>query len=414
MPNEFTIKYGKWIEAATWIIVIIVIFGMKFFLPTRPIDNTTTYILAGSIAAFALLYYLIIYKYFSRSNRMYLKNIADVVLIGVLIILLKDYGQFFFALYFLPLAAAALSLELINALLIATIATLFVVLNITLGAYNLLPQTSSLFQGVWQIGLILFITIFCRFLAIELKQKEDVEKEVLAKQHALEEESKREKEFLILASHQLYTPLSIIRGFSAILNDKTLGNLTPKQEKASTEIYNNIIRMTKLVSELLSISKIQSGTFKIEREKTDLRKLLSGIVDDFKQTKTNKKVPLEIELAPQLEEAEIDGDKIRLVCSNLIDNALKYTTSGSVVVKAKQNDRETIISIADSGIGIRQQDDEKIFEPFFRGKNILELDNKGTGLGLYIAKLIVNRHGGKIWYDSSEKGTTFSFTIPKK
>lgn len=409
--GEFDQKYGKMIEGATWIIVIAIIFGVKL-LPAQPINDTATYILVGAISAFALLYYLVIYKYFSKSNRIYLKNIADVVLIGVLIILLKDYGQYFFALYFLPLAAAALSLQFINALLIATIATLFVVFNIFLGAYGLLPQTSSFLQGLWQIILIIVITVFCRFMAIELKQKEDIEKEALSKQKALEEESKKEKEFLILASHQLYTPLSIIRGFSAMLSDKSLGELSLKQQKAAKEIYNNIVRMTKLVTELLSITKIQSGEFRIDPEPTDLRHLLTSVYEDFRQTTTNKKVEMKIDLENNLREISADSDKIRQACTNLIDNALKYTTSGHVTLSARQNNKETIISIIDTGIGIRQEDNEKIFQPFFRGKNILELDNRGTGLGLYIARLIIESHGGKIWYESSSKGTTFCFSIP--
>src|SRR4030042_5870560 len=143
-------KYQKWIEASTWIVIIIVIFGVRF-LPQDPLDNEQTYILIGGIAAFALLYYLVIYKYFSRSKRIYLKEIADIVLIGVLIHLLKDYGQYFFALYFLPIAAAALSLEFINALLIAAIASLFVIFEIFLNSFDLLPKQQEIYQGFWQI-----------------------------------------------------------------------------------------------------------------------------------------------------------------------------------------------------------------------------------------------------------------------
>jgi len=102
------------------------------------------------------------------------------------------------------------------------------------------------------------------------------------------------------------------------------------------------------------------------------------------------------------------------VCTNLIDNALKYTKSGEIDISVKQNVQETIISISDTGIGVKPEDNEKIFEPFFRGKNILELDNQGTGLGLYISKLIILQHNGRIWFESINNGTKFSFSIPNK
>lgn len=413
MTDKFTQKYNKLIEAATWMVVIIVIFAVRF-LPSEPIGDANTYYFIGGITAFALLYYLVIYKYFSRSNRIYLKNIADIILIGVLIHLLKDYGNYFFALYFLPLAAAALSLEFINALLIATIAAIFVIFEIFLGSYDLLPSSNIFFQGFWQIGLILFITIFCRFLANDLKREQALKEESLARQKSLEEESKREKEFLALASHQLYTPLSIMRGISSMLKDETLGKLELKQKKAVEEIYINTKRMVNLVSELLSVSKIQSGKFQITLTKTNLSQVLQEVVDEFNQIKNKKKVSIKLNLPTEAIIISADDDKIRQVCINLIDNALKYMDSGFVTVSAEQNEVETIVSVSDQGIGIPEADREKIFEPFFRGKNILELDNKGTGLGLFISKLIISRHGGRIWYESTKEGTTFKFSIPEK
>jgi signal transduction histidine kinase len=406
-------RLNKITESLTWIVIIAVIFGIRF-LPKQPIGDTQTYILIGIITAFALLYYLIIYKYFSRTSRMYLKGMADIILIGVLIHLLKDYGQFFFALYFLPLAAVALSLEFINALLIATIACMFVILEIFLGSYDLLPQASPLFQGVWQIGLILFITIFCRYLALQLKEEQTLKEESIAKQHALEEESRKEKEFIAMAAHQIYTPLSIIRGFASMFSDETLGKLVPKQKKAAKEIYDNTKRLTSLVSELLSISRIQSGILKLNISKVDIKKMLTELHEEFRETTENKKVQIKLELPDNLEEIEADNGKIRQVCTNLIDNALKYTKSGEIDISVKQNVQETIISISDTGIGVKPEDNEKIFEPFFRGKNILELDNQGTGLGLYISKLIILQHNGRIWFESINNGTKFSFSIPNK
>lgn len=405
-------RYERVVEISTWVVMILVLLGVRF-LPTNPIDNSITYLLVGGIIAFALLYYLVIYRYFSRTNRMYLKSIADIILIGILIHVAKDYGQFFYALYFLPVAAAALSLELINALLIATIASLFVALEIFLGAQQILPTTSLTYQGFWQIGFILFITIFCRFLAIQLKQEQTLKEESIIKQKSLEEEALREKEFLSLTSHQLYTPTSIIRGFASLLRDEDWGKLNPKQQDAVEEIHNSSKRMADLVSELLNISRIQAGTFIIKPSMNNISELLKNIVKQFQQIKPNQNTDIKLFLPEDLKEIEIDGEKIRMVIYNLLDNALKYSPNGQVSLKIKQNEKETQFSIKDEGVGIPSEDFEKLFQPFFRGKNILELDNKGTGLGLYIARLIVEKHGGKIWAESKiNEGSEFIFSLP--
>lgn len=406
-------SWERIVEISTWAIVVIVLFGVRF-LPIDPIGDAQTYYVIGSLIGFILLYYLVIYKYFSRTSRFYLKSMADIILIGVLIHLVKDYGQVLYALYFIPIAAAALSLEFVNALLIATLASLFVVAEIFLGAENILPQTGPAYQGVWQISFIIFITIFCRFLAMKIRQEQTQKEESLAREKVLKEETARVKEFISLTSHQLYTPTSIIRGFSSLLRGKNMGELNDKQRDAVEEIYASSKRMADLVSELLNISRIQSGTFKIKKSQTDIAKMLENVVKEIEQTKTDQNVKIELELADHLTPIYIDAEKIRMVVYNLLGNALKYTPRGKISVLVEQTHYETTISVKDEGVGILINDFKKLFQPFFRGTNILALDNKGTGLGLYIARLIIEQHGGKIWATSAgvNKGSKFIFILP--
>lgn len=395
--------------------MVVVIFGVRF-LPIRLIDNDQVYYLIGAIISFALLYYLVIYKYFPPSKRFYFKTIADIVLIGVLIHVSKDYGQYFFALYFLPIAAAALELEFINALIIATVASVFVAFEVFLGSQELLPKSAELYQGAWQIGLILLMTIFCRALALQIRQERQAKEESLARQKVLEEEAVRQKEFLSLTSHQLYTPLSMIRGFVSMLNEEKLGKLTPKQKDTVEEVYANTKRMVSLVSELLSISRVQAGTFELDLKEIELDKLLGNIIKQFKESRPKENIEIIYKPSP-IKPIQIDADKIRSVVSNLIDNAIKYTQKGKIIVSLEQSNEATTVKVIDEGIGIRDDDFEKLFQPFFRGKDILELDNQGTGLGLYIGRLIVEKHGGKIWAENNppaggQKGATFAFSLP--
>lgn len=406
-------RYEKIIEISTWAVIIAIIFGIRF-LPNRQVDDTKSYLLVGIIISFALIYYLIIYKYFPRDKRLYLKDISDILLIGILIHLLKDWGQYFYALFFLPIAAAALSLEFINALLIAVIASLFVVFEIFLGAQDLYPKGGEVAQGAWQIGLILLITIFCRVLAMQVRQERIAKEESLTRQKALEEEAKRQKEFLSLTSHQLFTPLSMIRGFASLLHYGTLGKLSQRQQEAVGEIYASSKRMTNLISELLSVSRIQSGKLPIHLTEGKIEEVIQSSLSQFRQAMPKKNIHLEFTRDSTLKPLPMDKEKILQVLYILLDNAIRYTPKGKIKISLKQNEQWTTVNIQDEGMGIKKEDFEKLFQPFFRGKNILELDNKGTGLGLHIARLIIDGHHGKIWAESSgpNKGSTFSFSLP--
>lgn len=413
MKNKtFLQKYERLFEISTWIIIILVIFFVKF-LPKKVIDDGTSYILIGLIAGLALIYYLVIYRFFSKNKRLYLKDIADIVLIGILIHLLKDYGTYFYALYFIPIAAAALTLEFINALLIATIAAVFVIFEIFLGSQELLPQQVNVNQGVWQIGFILLITIFCRYLAVQIREERRQKEELAAHQKMLEEEAVRQRDFMNLTAHQLYTPLSISRGFTSMLNDANFGQLNPKQKEAVNEIYDSTTRMVSLVNELLSISRLETESFQLKKTINEPDQLLKNIVNELEQTKTNENVHILLELPAKVRPFMFDQEKIRQVVYNLISNAIKYTQKGNITVKYEVTHNRALFSVKDEGIGIDENDLGNLFQPFFRGKNILELDNKGTGLGLYIAKIIVSKHGGRIWADSVRgEGSTFYFELP--
>ena len=173
--------------------------------------------------------------------------------------------------------------------------------------------------------------------------------------------------------------------------------------------------MADLVSELLNISRIQAGTFIIKPSMSNLGELTQNIIKQFQQIKPNRSNDIKLILPENLKETEIDKEKIRMVIYNLLDNALKYSPNGQILLTIKQNNEETEFSIKDEGVGIPEEDFEKLFQPFFRGKNILELDNKGTGLGLYIARLIVEAHGGKIWAQPKiNKGSEFIFSLPNQ
>lgn len=411
--NQQPGRFERWAELITWSVMILVLIFLRL-LPQQIVANDTTYYLIGSIVGFALLYYLVIYRVFSRTKRLWIKDISDVIIISILIIVAKDYGIYFYSLYFLPIAAAALVLGTIDSLLIAALACIFIVFEIFLNAEQILPESPQLFLGIWQIGFIVLMTLFCRFLALQVRQERQAREEAVARTKALEEIEKREREFMTLTSHQLFTPLSIIRGFASLLHHDEKKRLTPKQQDYSQEIYSNTRRMIDLVSELLSISRIRSEQVKLKLSPTHIETLINHVIEQLKPNATKKKLSLEFKKpAKPLPAIKIDPLRLEQAIYNLVDNAIKFTDQGEVTISAKATAIELIVKVTDSGRGIAPEDQVKLFEPFFRGKNILELEKEGTGLGLYIAKTIVEKHQGKIWTESEVgKGSTFNFSLP--
>lgn len=223
----------------------------------------------------------------------------------------------------------------------------------------------------------------------------------------------RDKEFIAVTSHQLNTPLSIIRGYSAMLSGKKLGELNTKQREYVHEIHEASERMYTLTNNLLSISRIEQGKIELDLEEVNVLHLFSGLKVQYKNTDT--KVALIFDPVNDKETILVDDERIKQVLCNLIDNAIKYTHVGSVHVKYEPSVNFKTIKITDTGVGISKEDVEKIGTRFFRSQEAITIDNHGTGLGVYIAKSIIEKHGGELIIESEVgKGSTFTVKLPEK
>ena len=221
-------------------------------------------------------------------------------------------------------------------------------------------------------------------------------------------------EFIALASHQLRTPLSAVKWFGKMLVSGEAGKLTPTQREYADRINESNEREISLVNSLLNVSRIESGKIVVTPKPTDLISLVEMVIIDLKSEAEKEHKKMRVVLSKKVPEIMIDGDLIRHVYTNIISNAIRYTKDGgNILVKVYLNKGRVFSEVKDDGIGIPKREQNRMFEKFFRASNALKKETDGNGLGLYLAKTIVESSGGKIGFRSSEgKGSTFWFTLP--
>ncbi len=233
----------------------------------------------------------------------------------------------------------------------------------------------------------------------------------------VKELEKTKREFVSIVSHQLRTPLTGIKWFAELLNDSHAGPLLKVQRGYLQQISDSTQRMIRLVNDLLEVSHIDDrDVYKMNFVNEDFSSVLKKVTDE--QLILAKMKKIQIQLSPEcLKKIVIPLDRLRFeqVLQNVLDNAIKFSSKGGIIsVSCQKQATQLICSIQDHGAGIPVHQQSRVFEKFFRADNAVD-SGSGTGLGLYIAKSIVEAHHGKIWFESEEnKGTTFFVSLPLK
>lgn len=228
--------------------------------------------------------------------------------------------------------------------------------------------------------------------------------------------SRAKSDFLANMSHELRTPLNSIIGFTELLLSGISGELTPEQKEQLNYINSSGRHLLELINDILDLSKVEAGKMELELSVFELRELIENSVAMFREKAMRHRIKMTIDI-PQDVDKKIKADerKLKQIMFNLLSNAIKFTPDeGTVWVRAKKVKEEGIeISVEDTGIGIKPEDMEKLFQPFQQIELTYTKKYEGTGLGLALTKRLVELHGGRIWVQSEYgKGSKFSFTIP--
>ncbi len=235
---------------------------------------------------------------------------------------------------------------------------------------------------------------------------------------ALQEAEQLKDEFISIAAHELRTPLTTIQGFASMLEVQVGPKLADWQHEAIAEIEVASMRMNALITDLLDVTRIQADRLELHLVPLDLVATVRRCLARVQATTGRHSLALEVETIPEQEQVLLEADELRLeqVLGNLLGNAVKYSPEGGpiqVTVRADQAAAVAEVRIRDHGIGIPAQEQAQLFQRFVRASNVHEHQIAGTGLGLYVCRELVERHGGQIWFESVDGvGTTFFVTLP--
>lgn len=277
-------------------------------------------------------------------------------------------------------------------------------------------------NGFVFLGSVIFSILLIRGVLNEVKSRQKIE-ELAHQLSAANEELKRldaaKSEFISIAGHQLRTPLTVIKGYASMVMEGSFGEIGEKAREAISKVFISSVALTKLIADLLDLSRIEAGKIRYDMKEMKLDDVVYGVLGELQETAAAKSVTLKFS-NQNLKNRVIfaDIDKMHELVINLIDNAIKYSEKGKVDVGLAETERDRkrylLLSVKDTGMGIKAEDMPKLFIKFVRSEEARKVRPDGMGIGLYFAKKIVEDHHGRVWAESPGlgKGSTFFVELP--
>jgi signal transduction histidine kinase len=405
--KEKYVRFEQLSEKITWLAVIIGALVVQ--LPFgQDLNKEAIYLLCFLILASAFVWYRLLPKRLIGLNKTFIYTLVTVVLIAFLVYNTGGVTGYTIFLFFLPAITAAMSMPSAYTLAV----TLFIVALIFGEAFLAQGSRASNFSLATLHSWALFLLVFySRAEAGEASlAKEREGKAILEKEKTLGE---LKDEFVFIISHKLKQPATAISGYLEAISAKYSRSLNPEAKKILELTKVNSGRLSKLLDDLLDVSRIEQGSLRVEVTDVFIKPIINEVLSSLFFEARNKKISLsqkgDLDIA-----VKADTDRLKEVLTNLINNAIKYTLEGGQVGVEVRNEGEFArVIVSDNGIGISEEDQKHLFEKFYRIQNEQTKVIKGSGLGLFITRQLVEKMGGEVSVASKVgQGTSMYFTLP--
>lgn len=331
---------------------------------------------------------------------------------------IPPYGNILASSFVIFTVYAIVRYNLLNIKLIATEGILLIMDTLLLFRFLISRGAAELIVNLLVFaGSLVLSIILISAVKGEIKRREEIT--VLAKSleeanSHLKELDKQKTEFLSLASHQLRTPLSILKGYIELIKDGGYGKVGAEVIRALNEMDINNEHLIKLVDDFLDVSRLEQGRIKYDFAMCDVCGIIDGVINEFREQAERKGLEIRWACAKGKKDIFCDKEKIHHVIFNFIDNAIKYSDRGIISVVLQAEDRGWTVRVKDNGIGFAREDEVNFYQKFYRGDNVRWININGTGLGLYVCKKFIEGHHGLVWAhsDGLGKGSEFGFWLP--
>lgn len=418
-------EFGLFIEKTVYLVVILglVVLLASYFLPTEFPNRDFLFLLAGAVAAYTLIYHQFVYFKNPTATVAFIDTLVYATFIFILNHATGGLQSPLFFLYLLPIISVRLNLGSRLPIAITFYIVALILLELLIQSDPDVSSLSSFLASFTEQNIYtaatytistLLVGLYIRSISIELT----TEHAQLVEIERLNEELKRidrgKDEFISIASHEIRTPLTALRGGLSVLLTGSVGKLSSEQKEFVQKLLNSANRLAAVAEDSLNISALEKGKFSLKVAPFNLAALVEQVISEQAPEAQSKKVKLSFAAHPStLPQAMGDEKRIETVISNLVDNAIKFTPSGgSVTVSVRSSGSKLITSVQDTGVGIPEEEVHNLFRKFYRVENVLHESTQGTGLGLYIVRLIMNLHNETVGVESElGKGSTFTFTL---
>ena len=395
--NEVLTKYKLFAEA---IYVLMILFS--FVVAWLKSDRAKK--IQISVVASAIILFFAVF-----SSTEYIATITNVYEINL-------YGLFVLPIFLIVMVFAITNLGMFKIRFLGTQLLVYTLIIMISSQFLFLESsTDAALNIITLLVTVLFSLILLRNTKKELEAR--IQIEVLAHDLGtantrLQELDKQKTEFVSFASHQLRSPLTAMKGYASLILEGDYGPVSDDLKKAAQIIFDSTKTLAAVVDDYLNVSRIELGQMKYDFSIFDLKGLVQDVVDELKPNVEG--AGLQLEFVPKVDgkyDIMADKEKLKQVITNIVDNSVKYTPHGKIVIGLESVGKKIRLSIKDTGIGISKDTIPKLFSKFSRATNANKTNIRGTGLGLFIAKEIVTAHKGKIWVESEGDGKGSSFYL---